>query len=446
MKHLVPASLLPRVFGVMLAALLALVGLLWLLLQGSLSTSIFSNGMQSSGPSIAALVRAVDAPDADVEPPIAIFSTALRVARVDGAFPLRAEPDPVLRAVLAEAAPGVFAGRDVRFHVGRPTGTPGDPRPLSAGIAEIILEVDIALRDARVLRIAFAPPALMANQPRAALLLVLASVLVVGTVAAIALRGLLASLAQLERAADDLGMRLAPTHIDERGPREVRSLARTLNSMQDRIAGLVSDRTRTFSALAHDLRTGMTRLRLRIEGGRPEMLDAALQDLDEMNTLVEDMLLYARSGHANERDELVDVRATARAWAAEREVVCACDDASPYWVVGDPIALRRALDNLLENARRYAERAEVSVEIGADELDVCILDRGPGIEPGDVDRLFEPFERGESSRNRETGGSGLGLGIARELMRAIGGDVVLMPREGGGLDARVRFPFAIRVD
>ena len=446
MIRLVPSSLLPRIFAVMLGALLALVGLLWLMLQGALSTSIFSNGMQSSGPSIAALVRAVDAPDANVEPPITVFSSSLRAARVDGAFPQRAEPDPVLMSVLADAAPDLFTERVVRFHVGRPIGTPGDPRPLSAGIAEIVLEVDVALQGARVLRIAFAPPALMANQPRGALFLGLASVLVVGSVAAIALRGLLASLAQLERAADHLGMRLAPTHIDERGPREVRSLARTLNAMQDRIAGLVSDRTRTFSALAHDLRTGMTRLRLRIEGGQPEMLDAALQDLDEMNTLVEDMLLYARSGHANERNELVDVRATARAWAVEREVAFACDDAAPYWVVGDPIALRRVLDNMLENARRYAGSAKVAAEIGGDGLDVCVLDRGPGIAPDDVDRLFEPFERGEDSRNRDTGGSGLGLGIARELMRAIGGDVVLQQRDGGGLDARVRFPIAIRVD
>ena len=446
MIRLVPSSLLPRIFAVMIGALLALVGLLWLMLQGSLPTSIFANGMQSSGPSIAALVRAVDSPDADLEPPIAMFSTTLRVARVDEAFPPRAKPDPALLSVLADTAPDLFSERAVRFHVGRPIGTPGDPRPLSAGIAQIVLEVDVALQDARVLRIAFAPPAFMANQPRAALFLGLASVLVVGSVAAIALRGLLASLAQLERAADDLGMRLAPTHIDERGPREVRSLARTLNAMQDRIAGLVSDRTRTFSALAHDLRTGMTRLRLRIEGGRPEMLDAAFQDLHEMNTLVEDMLLYARSSHANERSELVDVRATARAWAAEREVVFVCDVAAPYWVVGDPIALRRVLDNLLENARRYAGCAKVAAEIGADGFDVCILDRGPGIAPDDVDRLFEPFERGEDSRNRETGGSGLGLGIARELMRAIGGDVVLQQRDGGGLDARVRFPVAIRVD
>ena len=90
--------------------------------------------------------------------------------------------------------------------------------------------------------------------------------------------------------------------------------------------------------------------------------------------------------------------------------------------------------------------AKVAAEIGGDGLDVCVLDRGPGIAPDDVDRLFEPFERGEDSRNRDTGGSGLGLGIARELMRAIGGDVVLQQRDGGGLDARVRFPIAIRVD
>ena len=168
MCPLVPSSLLPRIFAVMLGALLALVGLLWLMLQGALSTSIFSNGMQSSGPSIAALVRAVDAPDANVEPPITVFSSSLRAARVDGAFPQRAEPDPVLMSVLADAAPDLFTERVVRFHVGRPIGTPGDPRPLSAGIAEIVLEVDVALQGARVLRIAFAPGA-RSHQPREAL-------------------------------------------------------------------------------------------------------------------------------------------------------------------------------------------------------------------------------------------------------------------------------------
>ena len=104
------------------------------------------------------------------------------------------------------------------------------------------------------------------------------------------------------------------------------------------------------------------------------------------------------------------------------------------------------LDNLLENARRYAGDAEFVALSGVDGLDLCILDRGPGIEAEDVDRVFEPFERGEGSRNRETGGSGLGLGIARELMRAIGGDVLLLQRPGGGLEARVRFPEGLRVD
>ncbi len=446
MKRLIPSSLLPRVFAVTLAALLALVGLLWLVLQGGPSTTFFSQGLKSAGPSIAELVRALDAGDADASRPIAIFNTSLRAARVDASFPAQAEADPILQTALADAAPRLFAGRALRFRVGRPIGTPADPRPLKAGIAEIVLEVDIALQDARVLRVAFAPPALIANQPRGALLLVMASVLIVGSVAAIALRGLLASLAQLEQAADELGMRLAPTHIHERGPREVRSLARTLNAMQDRIAGLVSDRTRTFSALAHDLRTGMTRLRLRIEGGRPEMLEAALHDIDEMNALVEDMLLYARSGHASDRDELVDVHAIARLWASERELTFANDAHRPYWIVGNPLALRRVLDNLLENARRYAGDAEFVALSGVDGLDLCILDRGPGIEAEDVDRVFEPFERGEGSRNRETGGSGLGLGIARELMRAIGGDVLLLQRPGGGLEARVRFPESLRVD
>ena len=154
-----------------------------------------------------------------------------------------------------------------------------------------------------------------------------------------------------------------------------------------------------------------------------------------------------RSARPAERDELVDAVALARDWAAAADVrLEAGERAEPCWLVGDAVALRRVLDNLAENARRYAGEPSLCIERNEAGLQLTVLDRGPGLPEADLERVFEPFERLDLSRSRDTGGSGLGLGIARELMRAMGGDVALRNRQGGGLEARVSVPAERLVD
>jgi signal transduction histidine kinase len=214
--------------------------------------------------------------------------------------------------------------------------------------------------------------------------------------------------------------------------------------MQGRLARFISDRVRILAAMSHDLKTPITRMRL-----RTEMLeDAAVRtkferDLGEMETMVTQALEFMRDSSAEEPVRQVDIMALLETLQSDyrdagKRVEIAGRVAQPYG--GRPLALRRCLTNLVENALRYGQEAAIEVEDGAQEIAVRIRDRGPGIPEGELERVFEPFYRGEASRSRETGGSGLGLGIARNIARAHGGDIVLRNRPGGGLEALLTLP------
>lgn len=247
-------------------------------------------------------------------------------------------------------------------------------------------------------------------------------------------------------AAERLGVDVNAEPLPEAGPSEVLRAAHAFNTMQTRIKRFIQDRTQMLAAISHDLRTPITRLRLRAEFVDDELQRRKmLSDLDDMEAMIGATLTFARDDAANESVEHVDVAAIIAALcgderAAGRDVSYAGPDT--LGLIARPLALKRAISNFIDNAVKYGRAARVSLAAEHDELVFCIDDDGPGIPLADFERVFAPFTRLESSRSRETGGTGLGLTIARNAIRSMGGDVELINRAEGGLRVRVTLPVA----
>jgi signal transduction histidine kinase len=273
------------------------------------------------------------------------------------------------------------------------------------------------------------------------LLVLLGTVIVVSL---IAVRWVTGPLSALATAAEKLGRDIDRPPLEESGPVEVRRAAGAFNLMQQRLSRFLSDRTRVLTAMSHDLKTPLTRLRLRMETvDDPVLREKIGKDLDEMQSMVTQTLDYMRDSSRSEATQQVDLMAMLETLQIDfRDTGHAVDIkgalAQPY--VGRPLALRRCLTNLVENAIRYGGRATIELEDTAKQVVVRIVDDGPGMPDEELERAFEPFYRGERSRSRETGGTGLGLGIARNIARAHGGELVLKNRPGGGLEAHLSLP------
>jgi signal transduction histidine kinase len=253
----------------------------------------------------------------------------------------------------------------------------------------------------------------------------------------------------LSAAAEALGRDVNAAPLPESGPTETVVAAVAFNTMAARIRRFVSDRTEMLTAIGHDLRTPITRLKLRAEFiDDEELRTKVLSDLDELETMVSATLAFGRDARANEPVSSVDLvellrtildeTGDAHPEAADRLTY----RGPPHQTVrARPVALKRALANLVSNAESYGGSARVTMVPPMDgTVEVTIEDDGPGIPAAEIDRVFEPFHRLEQSRNRETGGVGLGLPIARNMLRAHGGDVVLSNRPQGGLKALVTLP------
>jgi signal transduction histidine kinase len=260
----------------------------------------------------------------------------------------------------------------------------------------------------------------------------------------VAVRWIVRPLKLLSQAADALGQDLDRPSLPEDGPREVRQAARAFNTMQRRLSGFIEDRTRMLTALSHDLKTPLTRMRL-----RAELLDDDDQrsrfesDLKEMEAMVSQTLEFMRGQGRHEPRAAVDLDAMLMALqddnrAMGRELVIEGHARAPY--VGAASLLKRCLANLVDNAFAYGGSATVRIDDHDDHVALHVLDPGPGITQAQLEQVFEPFFRIEASRGRATGGSGLGLGIARNIARAHGGDVVLHNRPQGGLEAVLTLP------
>lgn len=287
------------------------------------------------------------------------------------------------------------------------------------------------------------PPERPAFGP-APLVALLAAAVAVSLVAALSLRRLTRPLGALAAAAETVG-RGEPSRLDaDKGPLEIRRTAAAFNTMQERIARAMSDRTRLLAAISHDLRTPITSLKLRAEMVEDEDLKARmLSTLDEMQALAEASLLLARDTASDEPTRPVEINALVDSIAADftdQGAVAEVATGPPATLRCRKLALTRAIRNLVENAIRYGGAVEIRLAADAGGVDITVLDGGPGLPAATLERVFEPFFRLEESRSPETGGAGLGLAIARAIARSHGGDITLANRPEGGLAATLHLP------
>jgi len=244
----------------------------------------------------------------------------------------------------------------------------------------------------------------------------------------------------LAEAADRAGRGDPVADLSETGPREVRRTLRAFNLMQARLGRFVADRTRMLAALSHDLRSPLTAMRLRLElideGEDRDRLSALT---DEMQAMIEASLAFARGEAETEETKEEDLAALLRTVVADETRLTLT--APPTLVLRlRPVSLRRALRNLIDNALRYGDHVDIILNRLGDHVEIRISDDGPGLPEDQLEAVFRPFHRYESSRSRETGGAGLGLAIARSVIRAHGGDITLANAPEGGLVATMRLP------
>jgi signal transduction histidine kinase len=235
--------------------------------------------------------------------------------------------------------------------------------------------------------------------------------------------------------------------LDERGPDDVRELTRAFNDMQTRIGAMLAEKDHMLGAIGHDLRTPLASLRVRVESVEDaEERDHMAATIEDMNQMLEDILSLARASSERQAPQRVDLTALAEAVAEDFEAMGAnsrFEESERAIVCVHAPAIKRAVRNLIDNAIKYGKSARVSVMTGQGHAILRVEDSGPGIDPARIPEMLEPFTRLEQSRNRETGGSGLGLALVRAVMRAEGGELRLFNTPtNSGLIAEIRLKLA----
>ncbi|TNE64389.1 MAG: HAMP domain-containing histidine kinase [Alphaproteobacteria bacterium] len=287
------------------------------------------------------------------------------------------------------------------------------------------------------------PAPLIDSYTRQTLVWLVAGILIMVPVAHYFARGLTEPIKKLTHAAERLGLDPNAAPVAVEGPAELGTVARALNQMQDRLRTYVQERTDMVGAIAHDLRTPLTRLAFRIESAPDDIREKAAADIAEMEAMITAALAFVRDASQPSRHEPMELRSLLE--SVSDDLVAMGHDITleagmPTVVSGDSLALRRLFTNLLTNAVKFGTRARMRMDVGADGVVVEIDDDGPGLPEHELERVFEPFYRPDRSRSRQTGGFGLGLAVARTITGAHGGNVKLANRAGGGLRATVVLP------
>jgi signal transduction histidine kinase len=305
--------------------------------------------------------------------------------------------------------------------------------------------LNVRLRDHQLVRLQLLPPRNPPTAPKTNFSFIIGVFLVsIGFLAYIVARMTTKPLQRLAQAAKDLGNDINHPPLALAGASEIRQAAAAFNAMQARIRQSISQRTQMLAAITHDLQTPLTRLRLRLEKvGDDELRERLVGDLSAMQEMVREGLDLARSTDTGEAMQALDLDSlldSVCADASEGGQPVTLAGLAGMTVMGRPLALRRCLVNLIDNALKYGQRAELSVERLAGAARIRVRDAGPGIPDAELARVFEPFYRMESSRSRSSGGTGLGLTIARNIAEQHSGSLELANHAGGGLEATLRLP------
>ena len=311
------------------------------------------------------------------------------------------------------------------------------PEPFSIVVQVVLEDGTVAVFDVNV-------PQEPLSRFEAMVPLILLLMLVCFSLSGFLVRMTTGSLDRLARAADAIGGTAGDAPLADSGPSEIHRVIAAFNRMQQRVRDYLVERGRLLTAISHDLKTPITRLRLRAEMlSDGEIRTRMLRDLEEMQTMVGTTLDFFRTTGTDAQRQPVDIGALIESICEDRREAgqaLSVRGAAQAPYRADPQALRRCLENLIENALRYGGSAEIEVSDTPQRLRIAVRDRGPGIPPAELERVFEPFYRLDASRNLDQGGTGLGLSIARNIARWHGGEVMLRNAPGGGLIAELALP------
>lgn len=315
---------------------------------------------------------------------------------------------------------------------------------LSAGWRGACENLNVRLRDGEQLHLAVLPPRnLVAAETdyRAVLALFFLSIAILAYLVA---RMTTRPLKQLAQAAQDLGNDINRAPLDLTGASEIRQASAAFNAMQARIRKYIFQRTQMLAAITHDLQTPLTRMRLRLEKvADQELQERLIGDLSAMQAMVREGLDLARSMDTTESMQMLDLDsliASSVDDAADANQPVTLAGRSGMALLGRPLDLRRCLGNLIDNAVKYGHKAQVAVDRVNGAARIRVRDAGPGIPPAEMQRVFDPFYRVETSRSRESGGTGLGLTIARNIAEQHGGSIALANLPEGGLEVTLMLP------
>jgi signal transduction histidine kinase len=451
LKH----SIIAQVTALIVGGLMLVSLLLVLALQTPISRPLFKTALAENAGNLSELTWLIEKGPPEFETfVLSAYNGGGRFAQVTDNAPSALKASLDFQQILEGAESDVshrFGGRAIHFEqIGaRELFVEGRAAGMDHVFVAAALFVVIPLEDGRHLNIWLAPS--LAFMKGVFPVFMIAMVLItVGLILSVALSFLfLRPIRRLEREAESVDFAMAGQGVTIAGPIELRRISKAFNRMHERLVGLLNERQHMMAAIAHDIRTGLTRVRLRLDA--PNALSQAdlEHDLGQVETLISDMMAYARADDPNGPRELIRLGsfvqdlATKSPYGARFENQC-CTDIENIQLVADPVSLRRLFDNLLENANRYGH-GEIAIVMSDDAHDimVAINDNGPGIPEDDLETVFQPFRRLEGSRNRESGGSGLGLGIARSIARAHGATITLKNGATGGLCAQVQFPRTI---
>lgn len=442
-------SLFLQVAAIFLGTLAVMALAVQVLLQTTLMFWLFPNIMEQHAEATSELVFLLENVPEEARPIVlSAFSGPRRKAILQTGFPDGAAPSAALGAPFRNSSDetiAAIADRELRFRMLSFDKLSDAQRNLNGPYMRgtSALEVSLEMSNGEVLTVLMSPTATFGT-PGA--WLAIATVIAVFIASLMGLRLVFRPLRTLEETANTIGRTTRPKPIEEKGTEDLRRVARALNEMQARVQGLLADRSRMLAALAHDIRTSLTHMKLRLDRFDSEDADLLQGDVDLMERLLSDMLLYARAEQPASRPELINISrflaefAEALPYPVETEI-----QEAPFWIAAERAALTRAITNLTDNAKAYAGTVELSSRRTPEGLTILVEDRGPGIPEAALEHIFDPFYRVEPSRNRETGGSGLGLTIAHALLSAHGATLTIVNRPGGGTRAAIVFPTELEV-
>lgn len=370
---------------------------------------------------------------------------AIRLEPIDPALPTSLSHTPFMRQLAARLGPAYALEQITQ----RPK-VCDEPREQSALFAPTVWRgicerVNVRLRDGEMVLLEVLPPTVTPKSARTDYTITITLfTLSIALLAYVVARMSTAPLKRLAKAARALGEDINREPLKPAGASEIRQATAAFNAMQARIRQHIAQRTQMLAAITHDLQTPLTRMRLRLEKVQDsELQDRLKGDLDAMQAMVREGLELARSTDTTEAMCSLDL---------DSLLDSVCSDASDsgqdvtlkgragMTLMGRPLALRRCFGNVIDNAVKYGRRATVTIERQGGKAIVRIRDEGPGIPEGELACVFEPFYRVEGSRSRESGGTGLGLPIARNIVEQHGGSISLANHPEGGLVATLVLP------